>query len=131
MDYLTVWYNYIYDTKYSQCSDTISDHNLTESEKEVINLGINCHIQKRIDLIDKRVEMKMLYTSLLKLQEDNKIRINRNFKEELRTDSTRLRSKDGSKLLSNEMKKTIKSLKETYNKYINKNTTFIYMKVVQ
>ena len=104
----------------NECFINLSDHNLTESEKEVLNLGINCHIQKRFDPIDKKVEMEMLYTSLLKLQEDNKIRINRNLKEELRAESTRQRSKDGSKLLSKEMKETIKNLKENDDIIIRK-----------
>ena len=39
----------------------LSDLNLTEKQKEVLNLGLNCHMQGRYDKIDKKVELETLY----------------------------------------------------------------------
>ena len=51
----------------NDCFINLSDYNISECEKEASNLGLNCHIQKRFDPIDKKIEMEMLYSSLLKL----------------------------------------------------------------
>ena len=40
---------------------------LANAKKEALNLGLNCHIQKRFDPIDKKIDIEMLYSFLLKL----------------------------------------------------------------
>ena len=104
----------------NDCFINLSDYNISEREKEALNLGLNCHIQKRFDPLDKKIEMEMLYSSLLKLEENSKIRINSNLKEQLRAESTRQRSKDGSKLLSKEIMDVMKELKERNDIIIRK-----------
>ena len=104
----------------SDCFLNLSNYELSNVEKEVLNLGLNCHLQSKFDPVDKRVEIEMLYTSLVKLKNDDKIDININLKEELRAESTRRRSNQNSSLLSSDHKLALKSLKNNDNIMIRK-----------
>ena len=44
---------------------------LTKHHEEFLNLGLNCHIQQKFDIIDMKVEMKILFDSLLKVAKNN------------------------------------------------------------
>ena len=83
----------------NDCFINLSDYNINECKKEALNLGLNCHIKKIFNFIEKKIEISMLYSSLLKLEENDKIRINLTIKKQLRAESTRQRSKDGSKFV--------------------------------
>ena len=102
------------------CFLNLSNYELSQAEKDVLNLGLNCHIQPKFDAISKRIEMEALYSSLLQLEDEHKIELNQNLKEELRAESTRRRSRQHSRLLSDENKLTMKNLKENENIIIRK-----------
>ena len=90
----------------------LSNYILTDEEKEVLDLGLNCHLQPRYDKLNKKIEIELLYQSLLKLQEDNKVTIDPNLQEHLRAESTKHRNRNKSTLLSAPLKNAAKSLKE-------------------
>ena len=53
----------------------LSSYNLSEDEKQFLNLGINMHVPNKYDKLHKETEIEMLYSSLIDLQRKNKINI--------------------------------------------------------
>ena len=47
----------------------LSDHTLSEDEKEFLNLGLNYHLQNKYDKLTKETEMEVLYQKLLNLKD--------------------------------------------------------------
>lgn len=86
---------------------------LSDKQKEVLNLGLNCHYQPKFDKLDKKAELEILYDSLLKLEEKGKLSINPDLQEQLQAESTKCRSNKGGQLLSKELREAAKELKNT------------------
>ena len=108
----------------------LSNHSLTEKQKEFLNLGLNCHIQPKYSKLKKKIELEILYDKLLSLQRENKIIINPNLKDELRGESTRRRCFENSSILSDEMKQAAKELRSNPNiviKKADKSNVFVIM----
>ena len=45
----------------------LSSVNLTEAQKKLLNLGLNCHVQNKNSIIDKKAELELLYRDILQL----------------------------------------------------------------
>ena len=91
----------------------LSDHSLTETEKDILNLGLNCHLQGKFSKLDKKVELETLYNSLIKLQDKAKVTINDDLRDQLRAEGTKRRHYGKSNLLTREQRQTAKELRET------------------
>ena len=91
----------------------LSSYELSDNEKEFLNLGLNCHIQTPIDHYKKKVELEILYEDILNLQTSKVADVNPNIKEELRAEGTRVRGgREPSKILTPELRAAAKSLRE-------------------
>ena len=77
----------------------LSKHSLTEPEKELLNLGLNCHVSSKFDRYIKATEMEILYDSILKLETDRKITVSAGFRDQLRGEATKVRGDGRSTLL--------------------------------
>ena len=69
----------------------LSDHVLDPDEIEFLNLGLNFHLQPKYDKLTKHVELEVLYQNLLDLEKQNKITIDNNLADQLRSESTKHR----------------------------------------
>ena len=98
----------------------LSDTTLTENQKKFLNLGLKCHLQPKYSTHKKKIELEMLYESLIDLERNNKIVINPDLKDQLRGESTRRRSYSESKLMTPELKEAAKQLRENPDIVIKK-----------
>jgi membrane-bound lytic murein transglycosylase len=98
----------------------LSNHNVTEVQREVLNMGLNCHLQPKFDIITKKVEMEILYDSISQLVDDGKITINQNLKEELRSEATKQRSQKCSNVLSKQQWQAAKEIRHIQDLIIRK-----------
>ena len=49
----------------------LSDHELTQPQKDFLNLGPTCYLFKGFNHVQKQTEIEILYQDILKLQEQN------------------------------------------------------------
>ena len=82
----------------------LSDYVLTDDERNILNLGLNCHYQPKFNIMEKKTDLEILYDSLKTLQNNEKISINPNVKDQLRAEGTRQRSNLKSSILTNAQK---------------------------
>ena len=45
----------------------LSDHTLTNDQKKFLNLGINCHLPRKYNKLEKKTELEILYQNLLSI----------------------------------------------------------------
>ena len=91
-------------------SVNLSSYCLTDTKKEVLNLGLNCHVSTKFDKCVKSTEFEILYESLLRLENDKKIIVKREFRDQLLGDATRMRSGGRSTLLTPHLHEAAKNL---------------------
>ena len=58
------------------CYVNLSNYILSKSEEELLNLGLNCHIQSPVDKYKKKVELEILYEQILNLQSSKVVDVN-------------------------------------------------------
>ena len=51
----------------------LSNYALSKTEKEVLNLGLNCHLQRKFDQTVKRMEIEILYQNLTEMEKKDKV----------------------------------------------------------
>lgn len=90
----------------------LSSIELTENQKQILNLSLNCHYQNKYDLLDKKAELEVLYQDLLKLQKEKKILVDPNLKDSLVGESVKIRGRYKSKILSRSLFQAAKELRE-------------------
>lgn len=90
----------------------LSDHSLTDDQKDLLNLGLNCHLQPKYDRNKKKIELEILYESLISLQNRDKVTINPDLKEQLRNEATIRRSNNSSRLLTPRLRTAAKQLRD-------------------
>ena len=98
----------------------LSSYQLSNDEIEFLNLGLNCHLEKKYNKVKKKVEIECLYQSLLKLQDDDKIEIHHNLPDELRRESNISRYKKSKPILNEKLDNAAKKLRENPNIVIRK-----------
>ena len=103
-----------------QCYINLSDRSLSEDEKEFLNLGLNCHTYSKFDPYKKKVELELLYDSLLGLEKSETIEINPNLKDQLRSESTKNRGRSRSNIITPRLKRAAKTLREDESIVIRK-----------
>ncbi|XP_076043751.1 uncharacterized protein LOC143026856 [Oratosquilla oratoria] len=89
----------------------LSNFSLTEAQKELLNLGLNCHLQPKFDRVDKVAETELLLQSLLTLETEGKVLVSPDLRPQLLAETTKRRSHKGSSLLSPELKQAAVDLR--------------------
>ena len=90
----------------------LSDYQLSDTEKTLLNLGLNCHVQTPVDPFKEKVELEILYENILGLQDAKTADVNPNIRDQLRAEGTKVRSKERSNILTPELKEAAKNLRE-------------------
>ena len=86
-----------------------------------------CHTQGKYSKINKKIELELLYQSLLKLQSENEITLKENLWSQLMAESTKHRTKFKT-IISPNLKEAIKTLKNNKDIIIrkaDKSNTFV------
>ena len=89
----------------------LSEHILTNDQKEFLNLGPNCHLQSHFDPLKKKTEIEMLYRAVSKLQTQEIITVDPNLKDLLKAEGLKNRSPKHKSILTKELKAAAKELK--------------------
>ena len=108
----------------------LSNYTLTDSEKHLLNLGLNCHLQSQVDIYERKVELEILYEGLLDLQTQKIVQISPELQAQLRAEGARQPPNSNSTLLTPELRAAAKSLRENHNIVIrraDKSTTFVIL----
>ena len=108
----------------------LSNYTLTDSERNLLNLGLNCHLQSPVDIYNRKVELEILYESLLDLQTQKIIDISPELQDQLRAEGSRHQCNSKSSLLTPELRASAKSLRENNNILIrraDKSSTFVIL----
>ena len=90
----------------------LSSVELTRAQHDFLNLGLNCHVQSKRNVVDKKAELELLYQDILQLEKDDKVVVSGDLKGELIGEGNKLRGNSRSKLLTEELKEAAKQLKE-------------------
>jgi hypothetical protein len=93
----------------------LSKHELTEDQKQVLNLGLNCHIQGKFDPTTKKMELELMYRATCKLEKEKKIQINEGFSDALKNEGNKNRSSRRKPILTQNLKNAINELKNNEN----------------
>lgn len=96
----------------SDCFLNLSDHILTENQRKLLNLGLNCHLQPKFNKTKKKIELELLYESILSQESKQKVVIHPDLREQLRGESTKQRCFRTSKILSQELRQAASELKQ-------------------
>ena len=90
----------------------LSDHELTNNQKELLNLGPNVHIQTTYDPLKKKAELEMLYQSIIQLESDEKVKVQADLRDLLRVEGIKNRStRNKIPILTKPLKQAAKELK--------------------
>lgn len=84
---------------------------LTPDQEELLNLGLNCHVQSKFDILDKKTELETLFQDLVKKQQQNKITISSRFKDLLRAEATKVRGNSIGKIMTPNLRIASKELR--------------------
>ena len=117
-------------TKKRDAFVNLSSYELSEIEKEFLNLGLNCHIQTPVDQYKKKVELELLYENLLNLQNNKVVDLSVDLRDQLRAVGSRSKGHNESSILTPELKKAAKSLRENPDIVVrraDKSTTFVIL----
>lgn len=98
----------------------LSDYNLTELEKEFLNLGMNYHIQPKYDKLHKATEIELLYNKKTELEKSNSISLNADIVNQLATESGKHRNPKYVSSIRPELRAAAKGLKQNDDLIIRK-----------
>ena len=90
----------------------LSDYELSNDEKEFLNLGLNFHIQPKYKKLHKQAECEILFQNLLDLKDRNAIEINPTLSDQLRAESNKHRNPKYHSIITPKLKQAAKSLKD-------------------
>ena len=103
-----------------KCFLNLSKRSLSTDEEEFLNLGLNCHTYSKFDPYKKKLELELLYDNLLGLEKSKIIDINPNLKDQLRSESTKVRGATRSNIIKPHLKEAAKSLRDDESIVIRK-----------
>ena len=90
----------------------LSDKVITANQRKLLNLGLNCHTQCKINPIHKRVEIETLIDDVLEMKKNGKVTISDSFITEMVTESKKSRGSKKSRILDKDLITAAKELKE-------------------
>ena len=89
----------------------LSNTQLEKNKEILLFLGLKCPYKPKFNAITKQLELEVLYSKLLTMEQQNMIEINSNLPDLLRAEATKHRDFNKSDLVNPDMLKTAKSLK--------------------
>ena len=102
------------------CYINLSSYDLTEDEKDFLNLGLNYHLQPKYDKLHKAAEMEILYSKLTELEKSNTISINPSIVSLLTTESNKHRNPKYISSVTPKLRNAAKNLRENEDLTIKK-----------
>ena len=97
----------------SDCYINLSSVELTDAQKQYLNLGVNFHVQSKYLPYEKNVELELLYQSVIKLRDAGKVSVNENLRPLLLAESTKDRQgKNTNSVLTPELRQAARELRE-------------------
>ena len=93
----------------------VPDLILTDEQKELLNLGLNCHYASRRDPIKKRLELEILLEDLQKLQQKGEVALDNELPAALVSESAIQRGSSYSKIIRKEHIEAAKALRNNEN----------------
>ena len=108
----------------------LSTYQLTDSEKQLLNLGLNCHLQSPVDKYKRKVELEILYENILELQTQKVVEITPELQDQLRAEGSRHQCNSNSNLLTPELRSAARNLRENPDIVIrraDKSSTFVIL----
>ena len=104
----------------NNCFLNLTNQQLSTSQTEFLNLGLNFHLKSKYKKLDKVTEIEILYNDILELDKENKITIDNNLQDQLRNESTKHRNPFKKNILTPELKQAAKELKNHANITVRK-----------
>ena len=90
----------------------LSQYTLTEVEKQFLNLGLNFHVLNKYSTITKEVELEILYSKLLDLENKNKINIEPRLNQLLAAESHKHRNpRTNNNVITPQLREAAKTLR--------------------
>ena len=89
----------------------LSNTQLDKNSETLLSLGLKCHYKPKFNVITKELELEVLYSKLLTMQQQNIIEINSDLPDILRAEATKHRDLNKSDPVKPDMLKAAKSLK--------------------
>ena len=102
------------------CFVNLSNHELTPSEIEYLNLGLNYHIQPKYDKLHKATEIEMLFNQLTELESKNTITIDPRLVNQLAAESGKHRNTKYKSSVTPSLREAAKTLKSNEELIIRK-----------
>ena len=99
-------------TEKNQAYINLSSVKLTEAQHQLLNLGLNCHYQRKRNIINKQTELELLFQNILRLEAEDKISVHPDLKGQLAGEGSKLRGSDSSKLLTKDLREAARQLRE-------------------
>ena len=90
----------------------LSNYELNADQKELLSLGPKFHYKKKPDPLVKKVEMEILYQSILRLADKEFVTVDENLQPKLLAESTRIRDFSYSQVITKKLGEAGKSLKQ-------------------
>ena len=100
---------------HKDCFINLSDYDLTSDQKDLLNLGLNCHFLPKHSQQLKRAELELLYQQICDLHKQDKIVINPDLQEQLQAESTKRRGSSNSAIITSRLRRAAKELRENPN----------------
>ena len=98
----------------------LSNFVLNANEKYVLNLGLNSHLQRKIDPLEKKTEIELLYQRLIEMSEKGTVVINNALADSLRHESNKIRFNHNTVLLTATQREACKALRSDEDIVIRK-----------
>ena len=106
------FYRGIFLPQNTDCFLNLSQYNLSNNEKDFLNLGLNYHVQPKYCQLEKEAELESLYSKLLNLQDRNLITVNPRLCDLLTAESTKHRNPKYNPSIPKHLREAAKSLKD-------------------
>ena len=91
---------------------SLSNYELNADQNELISLGPKFHYERKPDPIVKKLEMEVLYHSILRLADKEFVTVDENIQPQLLAKSTRIRDFSYSQVITKKLREASKSLKQ-------------------
>ena len=91
----------------------LSSHELSQEQKELLNLRVKCHILPKQVQQNKKAEIELLYEQICDLYKAGKIEVNPNIQEQLQAETTKRRGNSKSSLITPSLCKAASELKNS------------------
>ena len=90
----------------------LSSVELTQNQKELLNLGINCHVQTKYDPLEKKANLEVLYQDIVQLEQNKKIAVHDDLKTLLAAEGRKVKDSTRSALLSDDLRQAARELRD-------------------